>query len=401
MIPTSMNPRTGLELAPQRTPFPPVFDGVDDVVQAIAGDELAFRRLVDRTKFLVTSVALGIVRSPRVSEDVAQDVYVQIWKDLHTLKDPESFLPWLRQVTRRRALMAIRSDKRRTSRLDALDDDHGDVADATANVEVRALDQEERLVLAEALDALPEASRDVITLFYREERSVRSVSMLLGVSESAVKKRLERARDALRDDVFARLGTIAARSAPTAAFTVAVMSAIAVSAPTTVAAATTAAVGATSKGVAAVVLAPFAGIAFGVGAGLAGVFFGHRRLEKKAVDGHELALLRRARTRGIHTMLFFAFGTLGASALEHFVHPYVAGAVHVAVFSTFLGFFFRRYEAAMRVAVLHHRAVELLRDPSSAIRHAKEERRRAIGIVLGLSTGTLGFLVGLSHLFAR
>ena len=75
---------------------------LDDLVSAAAGgDRDAFARLVDETRGLVASIALAILRDVDVSRDVAQDVLLVAWRDLRKLREPASFLPWLRQITRK------------------------------------------------------------------------------------------------------------------------------------------------------------------------------------------------------------------------------------------------------------------------------------------------------------
>ncbi len=64
------------------------------------------------------------------------------------------------------------------------------------------LGDERATALAVALDALPSDACEVLTLFYREGRSVAQVARLLGLREDTVKKRLSRARAALRDEVL-------------------------------------------------------------------------------------------------------------------------------------------------------------------------------------------------------
>ena len=70
------------------------------VAAASHGDAQAFSTLVDATSGLVTSIVLAVLRDFESSRDVAQDVFLSAWKDLPKLKNPASFLPWLRQIAR-------------------------------------------------------------------------------------------------------------------------------------------------------------------------------------------------------------------------------------------------------------------------------------------------------------
>ena len=79
------------------------------VLAAAQGDSDAYSRLVDETSPLVSSIALAIVRDVELSRDVAQDVFLSVWRDLKKLRNPASFLPWLRQTVRNRAKTALRT----------------------------------------------------------------------------------------------------------------------------------------------------------------------------------------------------------------------------------------------------------------------------------------------------
>jgi DNA-directed RNA polymerase specialized sigma24 family protein len=82
------------------------FDSLDPLVAAAAdGDGAAFATLDSETSGLVSSIALAIVRDVDLSRDVAQDVFLAAWRDLRKLRNPSSFLPWLRQIARNRAHM--------------------------------------------------------------------------------------------------------------------------------------------------------------------------------------------------------------------------------------------------------------------------------------------------------
>jgi RNA polymerase sigma factor (sigma-70 family) len=198
------------------------------VAEAVRGDTGAFARLVEETRGIVCAIALAVTRDVTTSEDVAQDVYLHAWQGLPRLRHVTSFLPWLRELARNRARMAVRGALRRRQREDVPMDDTvltlatDPAPDALATV----LDAEARALLAEALATVPDGAREVLVLYYREERSVRQVADLLGLTEAAVKQRLARARQALRSEYLARAGEALGRSAPGAAFVAGVSAAV-------------------------------------------------------------------------------------------------------------------------------------------------------------------------------
>jgi RNA polymerase sigma factor (sigma-70 family) len=202
------------------------FDSTLDVRAAIAGDERAFCRLIERYQNAVASVALGIVRNVSASQDVAQATFVAAWQRLRTLRQAESFGPWLMQLTRREALQALRAQKRRGARDSAWHEAQPSVAgDASEALAEREMYQN----LYTALDEIPADCREILLLYYREGRSSDQVAALLSIGNAAVRKRLERAREVLRDR-FEAFEAAAKTSAPPAGFALLVLAAMQTSA---------------------------------------------------------------------------------------------------------------------------------------------------------------------------
>jgi RNA polymerase sigma factor (sigma-70 family) len=207
-----------------------------EVLLASRGDREAFARLVAATRSLVTSIALVELRDVEAARDVAQDVYLQVWDDLHELRNPASFLPFLRQVTR---LRARRVAERRAREVGgpAAEELMAEAVDPGLDPRSKLLRAEQAAIVRGALDALPEDARETVALYYLEGHSASHVARLLGLSEQAVYQRLSRARALLRADVLARLGETLASVAPGSAFTAGVIAALPSSASAQVAAA--------------------------------------------------------------------------------------------------------------------------------------------------------------------
>lgn len=246
-----------------------------DVVAARGGDEAAFRRLVERSANTVCSIALAIVRNVQASEDVAQEVFLAAWSNLRTLRNPASFTPWLRQVTRNQAHLWRRDHARETTDEALL----AATADARPSPADRVLADEESRVLAEVLDQLPDDAREVLVLYYREESSTKQVATLLGISEQAVRQRVARSRALVREEIQQRFAATVTRTAPGAAFLAAVGAALTLSAPIA-----SAAIAATTASFAKATLV-------GGVLGWAGVIMGLRALEP-AIDEIEARQLR-------------------------------------------------------------------------------------------------------------
>lgn len=242
-----------------------------DLPAARGGDAVAYGRIVSACQNTVTAVALAITRDVAASEDIAQEAFLNAWQRLDSLHSPDSFLPWLRQIARNLA-----RDHLRRYRDQPLDGPNAELvlavaADPGPQPMDHVLDGERESAAAELIAALPEDSRETLLLFYREGQSSQQVATLLGITDAAVRKRLSRARQQIRDDLLARFGEFARNSAPSAAFTAAVITGLGIATkPAAAMAATTLGAGAMGSGVAGKGLAGLLGMGGLVGGSLAG-----------------------------------------------------------------------------------------------------------------------------------
>ncbi len=187
------------------------------------GDQGAYGRIVAACQNTVTAVALAITRDVATSEDIAQEAFLNAWQHLERLHSPDSFLPWLRQITRNLA-----RDHLRAHRNQPLDGPNAELvmamaADPGPQPMQQVLADERESAAFELISSLPDDSREALLLFYREGQSSQQVAALLGISDAAARKRLSRARQLVRDDILKRFGDFANSSAPSAAFTAAVI----------------------------------------------------------------------------------------------------------------------------------------------------------------------------------
>lgn len=189
-----------------------------DFFAAQRGDRQAFARLVQATQKAVASIALAVTRDVQASEDIAQDAYTRAWQRLAAMRDPDSLMPWLRQVTRNAAIDHVRHARHRETAVAGDDIRLALAASADPTPEGWLDDLQRTQRVLQALDDVPDDSREVLLLFYREGQSSQQVATLLGLSDGAVRKRLQRARQALQAELLAQVGEVARHSAPGLAF---------------------------------------------------------------------------------------------------------------------------------------------------------------------------------------
>jgi RNA polymerase sigma factor (sigma-70 family) len=254
-----------------------------DVRLAAAGDRSAYERLVRRCSGLVSALALAVVGDVGRSEDVAQEVFVAAWKDLSKLRNPRTFLPWLRGMTRNLALRTLR-DRHVPTDAGVL----AGYADERASAPERLEAAERERLLSEALMELEVEDREVLLVYYREGHSLRQVASLLDLSEPAARKRLSRARARLREGVEQRLGRLAEETAPGPRLSANVMALL----PATVgsgASMATALKAATWGGKLAPFAPPFVMLLMLLG----GLSFSNKKLQARARDEEERQGVRR------------------------------------------------------------------------------------------------------------
>lgn len=170
-------------IAPDVIEFPTLLS------KAREGDHDAFAALVERHEAMVFSLALRFFHDRTKAEEVAQDVFLQLYRSLATLESDSHVLFWLRQVTTRRCIDLTRRNRMRAVSLE----DAGELK-ARQKDDDPLLDRRLKLMVRE----LPELQRAVVTLRYQEDLNPSEICEIVGLPVNTVKSHLHRALQALR-----------------------------------------------------------------------------------------------------------------------------------------------------------------------------------------------------------
>jgi RNA polymerase sigma-70 factor, ECF subfamily len=163
--------------------------------RARAGDHDAFAEVVERHEAMVFSLAWNFFGDRARAEEIAQDVFLQLYRNLGSIESDAHLLFWLRQVTTRRCI-----DITRRSRLKPVSlDDAGDIP-AISRAADPLLDRRLRRLVQE----LPDLQRAVVTLRYQEDLDPSEICRIVGVPVNTVKSHLHRALVALRRKLESR-----------------------------------------------------------------------------------------------------------------------------------------------------------------------------------------------------
>jgi RNA polymerase sigma factor (sigma-70 family) len=196
------------------------------VAATLAGDRRAYGRIVERYQRLLCSLAFSATGGINQSEDLAQETFIDAWRQLADLREPEKLRPWLCGILRFKVSRFRRADGREpVRRADPLDE-AAEVPSADEAVPDQAVRQEEQALLWSALERVPEIYREPLVLYYREHRSVEHVAAALDLTEDTVKQRLARGRKVLQEQVLAFVEGALARTTPGKLFTIATLAAL-------------------------------------------------------------------------------------------------------------------------------------------------------------------------------
>ncbi|MDQ4142377.1 MAG: sigma-70 family RNA polymerase sigma factor [Actinomycetota bacterium] len=169
-----------------------------------AGDEEAWRRLVEATQRDVYTLCLRILRDPEDAAEATQDAYLKVWKGLGSFRGDALFTTWLYRVAANAALSRQRSRKRRRDRETGGEEVLTQVA-AAGSVEVEAAARIDVRALEKCVDRLPDHYRSVVLLRDVYGLTLDEIAQQLKISETAAKVRLHRARKKLKDMMSAQL----------------------------------------------------------------------------------------------------------------------------------------------------------------------------------------------------
>jgi RNA polymerase sigma-70 factor (ECF subfamily) len=169
-------------------------------------DERAFRELIDAHRDRVFNITFRMLGNRAEAEDVAQEVFITVFKTIESFREEAKFSTWLYRVTvnhckNRIKYLARRHDQHRDELTDATTTDgvNGAIAAPVPTAPDRALQgaQMEKL-LEDAIAQLDEEHREVVVLRDIEDLTIEEICEITGLPDGTVKSRLHRARLALR-----------------------------------------------------------------------------------------------------------------------------------------------------------------------------------------------------------
>jgi RNA polymerase sigma-70 factor, ECF subfamily len=159
------------------------------VERATQGDAAALGDLVTEHWRFVYSMCLSHVGQAADAEDLTQEVFIQVAHDVAGLREPDKFLPWLRQVARNVCRMWRRRQHATYEPLDMI----AEVDDPTAAARFRRTELAE--IVRGLLARVSPRSQEVLALHYLAGYSELEIAVALGLSSATIKSRLREGRE--------------------------------------------------------------------------------------------------------------------------------------------------------------------------------------------------------------
>src|SRR5437763_9283871 len=166
------------------------------------GDTGAFEKVIERHQALVAGTAARMLGSNSDVEDIAQQVFIRVWKSARRYVPRAKFTTWLLKITRNLVFNELRRTKRRAQvplQSEPGTDDPPLKDEMNLAPDASLLEVELRRTIEEAILQLPETQRMALVLRRYEQLSYEQIAEILDLSVPAVKSVLFRARSELRE----------------------------------------------------------------------------------------------------------------------------------------------------------------------------------------------------------
>jgi RNA polymerase sigma factor (sigma-70 family) len=166
------------------------------IEQTLKGDTSSFGKLVERYQDFVFTIAYRIMKVREEAEEVAQDSFIKAYESLNSFRGESKFSSWLYSIAYRKALDALRKNKKyKASEIidDITEGEVSGIEDALHYLE----DEERKKAIQDCILKLSEDEATIITLYYFQDQSVREISTITGLSEDNIKVKLYRSRKKL------------------------------------------------------------------------------------------------------------------------------------------------------------------------------------------------------------
>ena len=163
-----------------------------------SGDQDAFHIFYIHTYQFVYARAKFTIRDEHEAQDLMQEVYLAVYRNIGSLKNTDSVYSWLGGITLRQGMKLVNRKKRNILLSEDQEGMFEDLPDESRGTEERIARAEEIQIMKDCIYELSEEQRAVVLAYYYDEMKVEEIARLLEISEGTVKSRLYHARKRLK-----------------------------------------------------------------------------------------------------------------------------------------------------------------------------------------------------------
>jgi len=180
-------------------------DDTSLILWAQEGDEKAFEELIKRYSNQIINLSSQVMGSSNDGWDIAQEVFIAVWKNIKSFDISKKFYPWVRKITINTCYEELRRRKReKTVSIDNVEDDEPsiDLPDDSYSPEEVFNKKEVNEVLAKLMNTLPEHYRVTLWLRVVEDLSYEEIAEQLNINIGTVKSRINMARKLMKEKLL-------------------------------------------------------------------------------------------------------------------------------------------------------------------------------------------------------
>lgn len=181
-----------------------------EIIQKLQqGNEQAFKQLVENYQKLVVNTCFGMVHNTEDAEDIAQEVFIEVFRSIQNFRADSKISTWLYRIAVNRSLNFIRDNKRKKwvhsieDLVKGISRQVGEIQNINNETPVSELENSQRAkILHAAIDSLPENQKTAFTLNKYEDLSYKEISEVMNLSVSSVESLIHRAKIKLQEKLY-------------------------------------------------------------------------------------------------------------------------------------------------------------------------------------------------------
>lgn len=161
------------------------------------GNEEAFEEIYKLSKETIEGYIVSFLKDKNYEEDVLQETYLQIYKNINQLKEPKAFLGWARKITVNISNRYIDKCKSENDKMEFSKKQDFDVENDKINTELIVENKDKQRIVREALNSLTDIKKIIVTDYYFNNMKVDEIAESLEIASGTVKNHLFQARKTL------------------------------------------------------------------------------------------------------------------------------------------------------------------------------------------------------------